>query len=66
MTDLVAPPPIPRDTLQQLLLGYRESQGIMVTARLGLADLLAGAGFRLARVLPTRSPFSILEAQRAN
>ncbi len=41
MTDLVAPPPTPRDRLQQLLLGYRVSQGLMVAARLGLADLLA-------------------------
>ena len=41
MTDLVAAPPTPRDTLQQLLFGYRVSQGLMVAARLGLADLLA-------------------------
>lgn len=27
------------------------------------ADLLAGAGFRLARVVPTASPFSVLEAR---
>jgi predicted O-methyltransferase YrrM len=42
VTDLVvAPPPTPRDTLQQLLFGYRVSQGLMVAAKLGLADLLA-------------------------
>jgi hypothetical protein len=29
------------------------------------AELLASEGFRLARIHPTRSPFSIVEAVRA-
>jgi hypothetical protein len=60
VTDLVvAPPPIPRDTLQQLLLGYRVSQGLMVAAKLGLADLLAAGPIdctALAQASGTHAP----------
>lgn len=104
MTEFAAAPASPRDTLGRLLFGYQISQGILVAARLGLADLLierlilpgdatsaamftdmdmlvllggrerteakyadllAGVGLRLTRVLPTASPYASLEARRA-
>jgi hypothetical protein len=48
------------DMQMLVILGGRERSEVEY------ADLLAGVGLRLARVLPTRSPFSILEAQRAD
>jgi SAM-dependent methyltransferase len=60
VSDPVAVPPTPpRDSLRRLITGYRVSQGIIVAARLGLADLLATGPkdcADLARATGTHAP----------
>jgi hypothetical protein len=51
-----------QERLEHLIAGYRVSQAIAVAAKLGLADLLAASGFRLARLLPISGSHCVIEA----
>jgi hypothetical protein len=61
----------PEAFLTQMAFGALMTQALHVVAKLGGAErtaeeyaaLLSRAGLRMTRVIPTRSPFSIIEAE---
>jgi xanthosine utilization system XapX-like protein len=56
-TEHEAPPSV---AMMGLITGYWISQAVGAVYQ----RLFSGAGFQLARVIPTHSPFSVIEATR--
>lgn len=74
MTERAQPVPPPDTILMQMLFGAQMQRSICLAARLGIPDLLTkdeygklleASGFRLTRIVPTESPYSVIEGERA-